>query len=175
MVETNLNQEKEKLNKIKEEALKKLENERCKIQPEKENKSYQPQNILTYLKQFGLNNPNLCVTILHKEGCFSCNKEVLGFIKVNQPVFLNSKSFYVFYINPNATTNESLNFFENNSINTTNNCKTDTTNMYQFADPYRFKNPRLILIKDNKLVFDTIYLPDNLEKYFEKVVEFYNP
>lgn len=170
-IKTNLKKEKNILNQIKEEFIKKYQNEICYLNPN--NKTTIKYNINDYLKKLNIKDSTLCAIILHKDGCQTCNNEILEFIKMNQHALFKQKNLYVIYIAPNERYKNGLSFLTNNFINTTSNCIVDTSilSSYFYNNNY---NPRLTLIRNNKIVSDAIYLPDNLDSLFLHLINFYN-
>ncbi|GAB4278872.1 MAG: hypothetical protein Kow0068_02650 [Marinilabiliales bacterium] len=51
--------------------------------------------------------------------------------------------------------------------------KIDTTNIYPMFNSYGFENPRLVLIENNKIKYDTIYNPSEIMNIMSRLLEYY--
>ncbi len=150
-------------------------NEICAITGRKEDFSNNLESIFRYLNKFGINDSSYAVIILNKNGCHSCNDYIANIISMNQRVFFNLKNspFYLLYVDEGAVTLTVKRILNEYEINENSHLKIDTTNSYTFFNSFNLKNPRLILVKDKKIISDTVYLPDNLETLVDRWLKFY--
>ncbi|NSW45915.1 MAG: hypothetical protein HPY79_08900 [Bacteroidales bacterium] len=152
------------------------ENEYCKIN--KQNVINDSKNIREYLKnKFNILDSSFSVIFINNYGCGSCNKNILRFITINKNVLfkINNSPFYLIFINENSNINSIISANENIiNNNTQKRIKFDTSQLYSRFHPYLYFNPRLVLVKNNKIVSDTIYMPDNLNLLIERLLKFYN-
>lgn len=155
-----------------EQELKKMpkpepKNESCNFIQNNSNGSHA---ILDYFKMKNLKSDSLySVLILNDKGCPSCNEYFIKFLKFNS-FLLNKKKnpFYCIYIANNKETIE--NYLKKNKLE---NIIVDESKNYNTYHPYKYFNPRLVLVKNNKIVSDTIYMPDKLENLVVRLTDFY--
>ncbi|NSW45911.1 MAG: hypothetical protein HPY79_08880 [Bacteroidales bacterium] len=136
-----------------------------------QNTNKKQQNIQNYFKHKIENiQPSFAALILHEYGCSSCNEYFLKFLSLNNFLLLKKECpLYLVYITKK---------FElyKNQLNKQKIPKfsIDNPNAYNAYHPYKYFNPRLVLVKNNKIVSDTIYMPDNLDLLIERLLKFYN-
>ena len=129
------------------------------------------QNIQDYFKhKFENNHQSFAALILHEDGCSSCNEYFLKFLSLNNFLLLKKGNpLYLIYVTKK----------EEASTNYLNKLKIpkftiENPNTYNVYHPFNYFNPRLVLFKNNKIVSDTIYMPDNLDLLIERLLKFYN-
>ncbi|GAB4278895.1 MAG: hypothetical protein Kow0068_02680 [Marinilabiliales bacterium] len=85
----------------------------------------------------------------------------------------NDKPFYLIYIGQNENTKTIEHIINEYALRINDNIKIDTSGIYPAFNPYSIENPRLVLVNNNKIVHDTVYLPDNLEKIIFTLIDYY--
>ncbi len=151
--------------------------ENCNITSPENNNVIPAGNILEYLEEkFSIADSSFSIIILNKNGCGGCNEYVAKMIALNQNVFFNYKTypFYLLFVTAGTSHNWANRFMKINGIKYHRHIKVDTTQIYSSYDPFVIKNPRLILVKNRKVVSDTVYMPDNLELLFDRFINFYH-
>jgi hypothetical protein len=52
--------------------------------------------------------------------------------------------------------------------------KIDNSSIYLKFHPFMMINPRLLLVTQNKVVYDEVFMPDELEKMIDKLLDYYH-
>ncbi len=151
------------------------EKEICRITGKNGNIPYNSEGFIRYLNNFEINDSSFAIIILSKNGCHTCNDYIAKTISINQHVFFNltEKPFYLLYVGENEQKSNVYHILKEYSINKNKHLKVDTTSIYPIFNPFGSENPRLVLVNNEKIVSDTVYLPTNLEKLVENLLEFY--
>lgn len=135
------------------------------------------EQIMSYFNNYlKIKENDFSVIALNKYGCGSCNETILKFIKINKDVLfkIKSKPFYILFAEKNESKENLDRKYSVLGINeNTKNIKFDTSSVYEKINNFNLNNPRLILVKNSKVIFDTIYMPDQLEKLLERLMNFY--
>ncbi len=159
-------------NQIKE----KEQNKVCRIIGNKQN--IEKKDVLLYLKEkHNINDSTFSAIIINKKGCYSCNDYILNnFLNINKQVFLSLEKdpLYLLYIDDDGNKSFIKNNILGDFINFEQRVKIDTTTLYEKFNPSNSFNPRLILVRQNKILSDSVYMPDNLLNLVEELIEFYN-
>ncbi len=155
------------------------QNEICQIvgTPKGEDYKYKPEDILKYVsKQCDIKDTSFSLIILNEKGCSSCNNYYLEFLMINKNVLFSlSKPLYLLYVNQGSTVKDLKQYIlKPYCLDQNKNVKTDTSLIYDNFNPFSMNNPRLLLVKSNKVISDTVYTPDNLEKLIERLLDFYH-
>ncbi len=173
----NKNQIVNQLDSISKSFIENSNKEFCKISGSNTiDKSYKPEYIINYARQMqGIKDTSFVLAIINSEACPACNKHLLQFIAINQAFLFGKrkKPFYLMIVKELSTTNEIKKTLESYNINDFKFIKFDTTTTYKQFHPFSFDNPRLVLISNNKVISDTIYLPNNLDDFIEKTLKYY--
>jgi len=164
---TDINTEKQKLNKIK--ILTEEKNKRCNLITQQQSNS---KKILTYIKTFNLKDSLVVLTILNSNGCPSCNESIINFIRMNSSLLFNLKGFYLIYVNEYYSSKKLIGELKNMGIYYKMKTLIDTTTNYSktFAND---NQPKLLIIKNDEIVYQKSFLPHQIEEYFNKIIEFY--
>lgn len=151
------------------------EKEMCKITGNDEDISYSSKRFLHYLKDFEIIDSSFAVIVLSKNGCHSCNEYISKTIAMNQQVFFNlkKKPFYLLYVDEDDLIQTAKHILNEYEINENSHLKIDTTKIYKNYNPFNNENPRLVLVENNQIISDTVYMPDNLETLVERLLKFY--
>ena len=139
------------------------------------NYQYQPNDIIKYLrKKHNIKDSSFVVTILNNSGCPPCNDYVLTFIQMNQAtLFTMEKPLYVMYANENSTALEIEGIFNEYNITDRSHTICENSKIFKNFNPHPYNNPRLVLVRNNKVIFDEIYFPDKLDELALKILEYY--
>ena len=60
------------------------------------------------------------------------------------------------------------------SLTDKNHIKLDNLAAYKDFSPSSLLNPRLVLVSQNKVILDNTYLPNELEKFVNDFLDYYN-
>ncbi|MCX7863189.1 MAG: hypothetical protein N2449_09380 [Bacteroidales bacterium] len=149
-------------------------NTQCKIISSSTDTIHSHKNMLNYLRNFvHISDTSFSVLVLHHLGCGSCNIYVNNFILANHEFLFKAKPpFYlilVFDVQPSIEPKlkELIQQYKNK-------ISIDTIGIYNKIHPFSSYNPRLILARNNKIIYDSISLPNSQEKQLYKLLEFYN-
>ncbi len=149
----------------------------CNITENKTNTfTYEKNDILKYLKKaHQINDTSYSIAILNKNGCAPCNQHVLQFIKMNQTTFFNIKTrpMYLLYVDEKGSIDDIEAFLDGYLLFDKSHVKKDISALYSNFHPFTDMNPRLVLVSNNKVIHDNIYLPDDLSKFTEDLMNFY--
>ncbi len=134
------------------------------------NNSIEKRNIIDYLKMKALPlDTSYSVIVLNENGCTSCNEYFINFLSINSFLLKKkSKPLFFIYISNNKEASES--FFRKKKME---NILIDQPNNYNPFHPFKYFNPRLVLVRNNKIISDTVYIPDQLERLVERLLIFY--
>lgn len=167
------------INKMKSKAKKSKEKEEyevCRIIGNKQN--IEKKDVLLYLKEkHNINDSTFSAIIMNSQGCPGCNNYILNnFLNINKSVFFNMEQnpFYLVYVDKNESRALIKNNVLSEFVNFEQKVKIDTTTLYEKFNPSNSFNPRLILVRQNKILSDSVYMPANLHNLVEKLIEFYN-
>ncbi|NSW45913.1 MAG: hypothetical protein HPY79_08890 [Bacteroidales bacterium] len=166
---------KTQLDSIKRATKKLHEEQYCKIMGNKIKSENKTENdYFKYFRNIGINDSSFALLIISSNACHSCNDYIAKNISINQSVFFNIKKtpFYLTYVYKNEQ--EIKLFLNNYSLIDNNRILKQSQNIYKYFNPFQENNPRLVLVKNNKIVSDTIYMPDNLNLLIERLLKFYN-
>jgi len=109
--------------------------------------------------------------VITGKDCPSCDDYVLNFINMNNAV-INSTGACVLFAGSNVKYFKRL--IEENNLTNIQHIAVDTTGIYTDLHHFSQYNPRLLLVRENKVVSDTIYLPNDLEQMIMTYVGFYS-
>lgn len=138
--------------------------------------TYQQEDIVKYLqKTQQIEDTSFSVAILNKFGCGPCNDYVLQFLNTNQAVLFNIKSrpLYVLYVSEGSHILEIESYLNGYSLSDKKHVKLDNSELYKKFNPYTELNPRLVFVSHNKVVFDHIYMPNELENFVADLIKHY--
>lgn len=160
------------------EKNKKKNKEMCGIADRKSTSfTYQKDDIVKYLqKTHQIQDTSFSVAIVNSKGCGPCNEYVLNFVRANQTVFFNIKTrpFYLLYVNEEASYTDMSAFLAGFSLTDKNHIKLDNSATYKDFSPSSLLNPRLVLVSQNNVILDNTYLPNELEKFVNDFLDYYN-
>jgi len=107
------------------------------------------------------------VIVVNEGGCHSCNEYILDVFKANRKAF----SSYPIYLLMIANTQDFISINkEKYNLNNWDKIKTVDNNKYKMVELSTSHNPRLILVKDKKIISDSIYNPSNLKTIMPKAL-----
>ncbi len=138
--------------------------------------TYQKNDIISFLqKTQQIQDTSFAIAIINKSGCGPCNEYVLQFLKENQIVFFNIKTcpFYLLYVSEDGTMEDVETYLDWYRLFDKKHVKKEITSLYQNFNPHREKNPRLVIVSNNSVIFDEDYLPNNLEQFPSKIIDYY--
>ncbi len=141
-----------------------------------DNFEYKTNDILKYInKTQNIVDTSFAIAIMNKNGCGSCNDYLLDFIMNNQGILynFNDKPFYVLYVDENSTINAIFDYLGTYKIFDKNHTKGDTSKIYKRFHPFSMYNPRLVIISKNRVIFDEIFMPDEMEQCARKIFDYY--
>ena len=128
--------------------------------------------IFDYIRnKLSINDSTFSLITIRTDGCYHCNEYLYDFILKNKFIFEMNYHAYVLLYDA---------YKDNNNLTIKNfkslNCKNILFEnvIYPQIHPFSENNPRLVLVKNNKIVSDTIYMPDNLDLLIERLLKFYN-
>jgi hypothetical protein len=139
--------------------------------------SYQRDDIVKFLqKNHQIQDTSFAVAIVNSKGCGPCNEYILNFVKINQGVFFNIKTrpFYLLYVNEGASYSDMTSYLTGFSLTDKDLVKMDNSVTYKDFSPSSLFNPRLVLVSQNKVILDNTYLPNELEKYVNDLLDYYD-
>ena len=144
----------------------------CFIGNHKNLPPYDKNKIFDYIRnKLSINDSTFSLLIIRTDGCYHCNEYLYDFILKNKFIFEMHYHAYVLLYDG---------YKDNNNLTIKNfkslNCKNILFEnvIYPQIHPFSENNPRLVLVKNNKIVSDTIYMPDNLDLLIERLLNFYN-
>lgn len=155
----------------------KIKLEQCKLLG-LSNNNLKDENIIKYFSNVhNINKDNFSVLVLHENGCASCNEYYNELLKINNFILFSIDSVKQFYLLIVAKS-ENLKRIKSNYEYLFNSkfnkyVLIDTTQMYDYINKFNSYNPRLFLIKDNKLIYDSIAIPEKIDQLFFKLLYFY--
>ena len=135
-------------------------------------KDINKKTIVKYFKNtFNISDSTFSVFTITDEGCDGCNDNLLLFFKANKQVISKLKTHLLF-----AGTN--LDYFNKKitdyNLSNLNNLRIDSSVVYKEMHPFNNYNIRMTLVRDNKIVSDTVYMPNGLEKIMTRYIDFNN-
>ncbi|MBN2669020.1 MAG: hypothetical protein JXR60_07310 [Bacteroidales bacterium] len=163
----------EKMRAAQNQKIEKLENYKCSIGiNRKADNTFEPSELLLYFKnRLHIEDSTYVVYAVQNNACPGCVNYVYKFFKLNKEI-IESKPFYLLIVEDDKSIVTSiLNEYE---IKSFKNLKQDSIFNYQVFHPYLENNPRLILIKNNQIITDSIYAPDNLPEMIYNSLDFIN-
>ncbi len=136
----------------------------CDVFDGEPNVNYSKTKLKKYLKNLcNIGDSSYALFVLSSKGCPDCNHEVLRFLSINRLVIFKKTATYVLLVDEK---NGIENFFTDYPFLKNNkHVFIDTLNIYKKVNPYKNRfmyNPRLILMRNNKIVCDSIYPPDEI-------------
>lgn len=140
------------------------------------NFEYQRDDIVKYLeKSHNIKDTSYAVLIVSKMGCGSCNDYILRFMKNNQGVLYNIKDrrFYFVYVDQSSTNKDIYQYLSTYMIFDKLHTKADVSKVYSKFHPFSMNNPRLVLVSHNKVVYDEVHLPNEMEQCARKIFDYY--
>ncbi|GAB4459295.1 MAG: hypothetical protein Fur0028_12980 [Bacteroidales bacterium] len=163
---------KAKLDKIKNEI-----SESCKkvqLNKNEQDAKKQEELLIKYLGSKYKMNDNYIAIFLNTNGCHSCNEYILNSIKYNTHLLsFTKRNYLIHYIDLQGTTskfNDLKNFY---NLGRFDHVVQDTSLYYEhFLCPYESLNPRIIEVHKNKIVYDTVYMYDNAERFMMKFFDY---
>ncbi len=146
----------------------KKEQFKCLINFKKTNK-YEKDKLFQYIKnKLQIKENTFAIVCIRLDGCFHCNEFIYDFFSKNL-MFLNQTNTYILLYNPYSANNNLL--YKNFESLKTNHLIKENV-VYPVIHPFSENNPRLILVKDNKIISDTIYMPDKQVVLIESLLKF---
>ena len=135
--------------------------------------SYSNNLMINYTKKlFNIEDTNsFSLFVITDNGCHTCDDYILSFINMNNSV-INATKACVLLAGSNTKYFNKL--ISENNLLSIDNLVIDTTGIYKDLHPFNVYNTRLVLVKDNKIVSDTIYMPNDLDKMVFNYINFYN-
>ncbi len=166
------------IEKLETEKNKKKGKETCGIVGRNETSfTYQKEDIVKYLqKNHQIEDTSFSIAIINSKGCGPCNEYLLNFAKTNQGVFFNIKTrpFYILYVSEGITDQDISAYLKGYMLTDKNHVKIDNSSIYKNFTITSLQNPRLVLVSQNKVIFDNTYLPSELDKYVNDLLDYYN-
>lgn len=138
--------------------------------------NYQKNDIIKYLqKTHQILDTSFSVVILNKGGCGPCNDYVLQFLEYNKMVFFNisTKPFYLLYVNENGKIEDVEIYLDGYRLYEKNHVKMDVSHLYKSFHPSTVMNPRLVLVSNNQVIHDNVYLPNEMETLVDGLLKYY--
>jgi len=121
--------------------------------------------------KLSIKDSTFSLIIIRTDGCYHCNEYLYDFIFKNKFIFeMNYKAYVLLYDAYKNNHNLIVKNFK--SLNCKNILFENI--LYPQVHPFSNNNPRLVLVKNNKIVSDTIYMPDNLDLLIKRLLRFYN-
>ncbi len=148
----------------------------CEVPDQQSSSHYDTLLLFNYLKnKFSIEDSSFALIILSEEGCHSCNDHIAKFISVNKNLFFTFQAspFYLIYQASgkcNKTVENQLAYY---GLQKNEHVRTDTSSIYHTINPFSSFNPRLVLVKDKKIISDTVYMPDEINRMKIKLMKFY--
>ncbi len=138
----------------------------------KNNDENSNKNIIEYVTNLtNIHDSSYAITIVPANSCPSCIEVVLESYKLNKEVAENSNIYLILSTN-NLTQAKSMLIEKNLYIS--KNIFIDEEEEYLNYHTSNSFNPRLIIIKNNEIVWDTIYNPTEMvEEYMDKIIDFH--
>ena len=134
---------------------------------------YSDELMLNYTKQmFNIqDSTSLSLFVITDNDCHSCDEYLLNFITTNIGVINATKTCLLL-------TGTNIKYFnrlrDEYNLEKVNNLAIDTTDIYNDLHHFSDYNPRLLLVRENKVVSDTIYMPEDLEQMMIDYINFYS-
>ena len=100
------------------------------------------------------------ISIYLNDGCPGCKTKVLNFIAANQNI-LDSNSLYLNISGRNSS--DIIKYLRNHNILNYKKLYVDTLDEYTLFDNFGLKNPRLTLVEEKRVTYDTTYYPDGID------------
>lgn len=140
----------------------------CKLLNKSDISNINDKQILSYIKNIlNIKDTSFAMIVLNEKGCSSCNSYVEEFLENNKNFFSNfTNIFYTLYVYQTPKFRKKI--IKGIKI------ITDTTKTYEYVHPFNSYNPRLIIIEKNKIISDTIYLPEQLNLMIKRILNFYD-
>ncbi len=136
---------------------------------------YKTNDILKYINySHNIFDTSFVLLLINKDGCGSCNNYILDFVMNNQGLLYNTKDipFYVLYVDENSTIKDVFDYLGTYKIFDKTHTKADTSILYKKFHPYSMYNPRLVIISQKKVIFDEIYMPNEMEQCANKIFNY---
>jgi len=141
-------------------------NETCNAN---QNKEKSQKEFIQYLSQKNIKPSTALILVLHDMGCGSCNEYLLKTLSINSFLLkLKTNPLHLIYLTDKIDLAKS--YMKKLNIEP---YIIDSPHNYNPYHPFKYFNPRLVLIKDKKIISDTIYMPDQLELLLERLMNFY--
>jgi len=149
----------------------------CKIAGEnKEVFNYQKNDIIKYLqKTHQINDTSFSIAIVNKGGCGSCNYHVLQFLKHSQAQLfaIKTKPMYLLYTDENGKIEDVEAYLDGYMFFDKKHVKIDLSPLYKSFHPYSSVNPRLVLVSNNEVILDKVYLPDEMSILVDDLLKYH--
>lgn len=127
-------------------------------------------------KEFGIKDSTFSLIVINNDGCPSCVDYVMRFLSINKNVLfhLKKKPLYLVYRKGDEYQSTLKRVLKQYNLDETQRIFIDTTYKYNLYNPFSDNsNPRLFLYKDQKMILDTIYNPNDLEDLPNQILNFY--
>ncbi len=160
--------------KIEDQTVKIVENsnlQKCNLT---ENRNKKSGNINEYLQEIAsIKDSNFAVTIVPvNQSCPSCVEQAINAFSINKEACENSNIYLILSTNNPVQTKEKL---KETNIFISNNVFIDEEEKYLNYHKFDIFNPRLVIVKNSKIVLDTIYMPNGMEKDYQlQILDFYD-
>jgi len=159
---------------IEEQTIKMVENENLEKCNSTKNKNKKNSDVTKYLQKIAnIKDSNYAVTIVPvNQSCPSCVAQAINSFSINKEACEESNIYLILSTNNPMQTEAKL---KEKNIFISDNIFIDGKEKYLDYHKFDLFNPRLIIVKDNKITLDTIYMPDGMEKDYQlKILDFYN-
>ncbi len=133
----------------------------CKLNYEKKVADRKIENFIESTKFF--NDSNYLLIILPMNSCSSCLNIALNFIQMNSKLIFENNCKVLFSGN-NSTHIKQL-IKKHNLVIFEKNIEIDSAEIYYTYNQFDIINPRILIIENKKIIFDTVYLPDNMNNF----------
>ncbi len=159
---------------IEDQTIKMVENENLEKCNLTKNKDENSGDITEYLQKVAsIKDSNYAVTIVPvTQSCPSCVEQAMDMFAINKEACEESNIYLILStINPVQTEAR----LKEKNIFISDNVFIDGKEKYLNYHKFDLFNPRLIIMKKNKITLDTIYMPDGMEEDYQlKILNFHN-
>ncbi len=136
---------------------------------------YQKNDIIKYLQKTQMiQDTSFSIVILNKAGCGPCNDHVLNFLMHFQSelFLIKTKPVYLLYANENGKIEDVEAYLGDYMLFDKGHVKMDVSSLYKSFHPFYVMNPRLVLVSNNQVIHDNIYLPNEIETLGDDLLKY---
>lgn len=141
----------------------------CFLGNNKNLSQYSVDNLFKYIRnKLIIKDTSFSIFFLRLDGCYHCNDYIYDFFNKFRYLLSNKYNTYITIYNPNSSDNLTYKNFR--SLNSEHVLFDNA--VYPVVHPYKFNNPRLLIVDKNKIILDTIYMPDDMNKMLENYLKY---